>query len=349
MGWLSSWSYRKTVTITGQSGAGTDYQVNLSIGNAAGGDFNLESHCTSFPNDIQVTDNDQTTPLDYWVEDLTVDPISMWVEVADDLGSNVDICVYYGKSGESSASDGRNTFIVWDDFDGGSEQWTEVDDGGYITIDRVTNHRINITTLDCDSENEYVVIDKGSDIGNYVYQFTALRDTVVPNGEVAVGTSDTLASRPWVNWNDGMIAITLQGVTYDRHILQTVSEGSGANAADNTAFSEDTPYYYDLIRDGDDLTLNVWTDSARTNSLLTISTTVAGLTNQRYIYAATNGESSGTWTGWIDDIIIRKYNSPEPAYLSAGSEESAPTGAIMNQFQGANIGADLYNGALIAA
>jgi len=35
----------------------------------------------------------------------------MWVEVADDLGSNVEICVYYNKSGESSVSNGTNCLL----------------------------------------------------------------------------------------------------------------------------------------------------------------------------------------------------------------------------------------------
>jgi len=53
---------------------------------------------------------------------------------------------------------------------------------------------------------------------------------------------------------------------------------------------------------------------------------------------------------YVDSMFVRKYASPEPAFSSAGSEESyTPTGAIMNQFQGANLGADLYNGVLIGA
>ena len=31
MGWLTDWQYRKKIDITGQTGAGTDYQVKLSV------------------------------------------------------------------------------------------------------------------------------------------------------------------------------------------------------------------------------------------------------------------------------------------------------------------------------
>src|SRR3989339_733722 len=37
----SVWHYRNKITIIGQNGAGTNYQVLLKIGNASGGDFNL--------------------------------------------------------------------------------------------------------------------------------------------------------------------------------------------------------------------------------------------------------------------------------------------------------------------
>ena len=110
MAWLAGWSYRKEITITGETGAGTDYQVSLDIGDASGGDFHLEGNCTNFPQDIAVTDNDETTLLDFWIEDIAADPLKMWVEVADDLGTNKTIYIYYGKSGATTNSDGSATF-----------------------------------------------------------------------------------------------------------------------------------------------------------------------------------------------------------------------------------------------
>ena len=113
MGNLAGWPYWKVISITGQSGAGTDYQVKLTIGDSAGGDFHLEGHCTNFPQDIRITDDDGTTLLDHSVEDITADPIIVHVEVKDDLGSNQNIRVYYGKSGETTASNGANTFLQY--------------------------------------------------------------------------------------------------------------------------------------------------------------------------------------------------------------------------------------------
>jgi len=170
-GWLSGYSYRKKVTISGSSGAGTNYQVKLSIGSSSGGDFHLEGHCTDFPNDIRFTDDDGITLLDYWIEDPTQDPITVWVEVKDSLDNNVDIFVYYGKSGESSASDVNSTFIrVIDGAQPVKGSWHFDENLGTTAYDTSGNNNdgaINGATwttgkfgsaLSFDGENDYVEV-----------------------------------------------------------------------------------------------------------------------------------------------------------------------------------------------
>ena len=54
MAWLSGWQYRKSVTISGSTGAGTNYQVPLNIGESSGAtgyNFHLNGHSASFPSD----------------------------------------------------------------------------------------------------------------------------------------------------------------------------------------------------------------------------------------------------------------------------------------------------------
>jgi len=118
MGWLSGYQYRKKVTISGSSGAGENYQVKLSIGSSSGGDFHLEGHCVDFPNDIRFTKDDGLTLLNYWIEDPSQDPITVWIKIDDDLDDNVDIYCYYGSSLANSVSDGKNTFMFFDDGEG---------------------------------------------------------------------------------------------------------------------------------------------------------------------------------------------------------------------------------------
>ncbi|MCD6143602.1 BNR-4 repeat-containing protein, partial [Thermococcus sp.] len=71
------WQYRKKLTINGSSGAGTNYQVLLKVGESSGAsgcDFHVEGHSANFPSDtnqsgdLRFTDNDGITLLSFWVE-----------------------------------------------------------------------------------------------------------------------------------------------------------------------------------------------------------------------------------------------------------------------------------------
>jgi len=176
MGWLSGYQYRKKVTISGSSGAGQYYQVKLSIGSSSGGDFHLEGHCTDFPNDIRFTDDDGETLLDYWIEDPTQDPITVWVEVKDNLDNDVDIYCYYGKSGASSASDSEATFEFYDDFEFGSlVSWDYGDYGFGGNTNPVFVHDIDgdgqkeIILARLEHENKLVVLNHD---GSHRFTFT---------------------------------------------------------------------------------------------------------------------------------------------------------------------------------
>jgi len=139
----SSWQYRKKVTISGVSGAGTNYQMLLKIGESGGStstkQFDLGGHSSIFPTeqnqggDLQFTSSDGTTPLNFWVEDATGTAPNriayVWVKVGDDLGTNKDIYVYYGNGGASNASNGFNTFNFFDNFESGvidPQKWTTI-------------------------------------------------------------------------------------------------------------------------------------------------------------------------------------------------------------------------------
>ena len=124
MAWLSDWDYRKKITIQGQSGAGTNYQVLLKVGESSGAsgyDFHVEGHSFNFPNDtnqsgdLRFTKNDGTTTLNFWVEKVEgTSPNRVaycWVKITDNLDNNVDIYCYYGNSNAGNVSSVTNTFI----------------------------------------------------------------------------------------------------------------------------------------------------------------------------------------------------------------------------------------------
>lgn len=307
MGWLAGWSYRKTVTITGQAGAGTDYQVNLSIGDASGGDdFHLENHCTSFPNDIQVTDNDQTTPLDYWVEDLTVDPIKMWVEVADDLSSNVDICVYYAKSGAASASDGDNTFLFFDDF---SDASIDTSKWEYDTGD--TSITGGILTLTGSTK-------KIHGKPNRAYPFIGeTRAKVSANSHIGarIGTGDleTAGATKYVQQN-GESFYTRSATSGD---IQGRKDDAWVSPVPETTIEADLSVYETLKFVMTTTNIKIYYD----NTLeLEITTNIPTADQNFWFKSVTSDDVLVDWT------FIRKQNTPEPAFSSAGGEETLPVG-----------------------
>lgn len=277
MAWLAGWSHRKTTTITGQTGAGTDYQVNLSIGDASGGDFHLENNCTSFPNDIIVTDNDQTSLLDHWVEDLTVDPISMWVEVADDLGSNADVCVYYTKSGESSASNGTNTFVAYHGTASSNFHDSNIIPGGSIIFEAKARQT---------SDSEYI--------------------------GWGCGESDNLQESP----GDSISITTYHSGATIREYIRCRNDGSQDYDFKVAHFTQNTWHRIKAVLNAgilaqgyvDGVEIDYWggVESNLPNEALGLAMDIdAGTGEQEWSFA-------------------RKYNDPEPAYSSAGSEENAP-------------------------
>lgn len=308
MAWLSTWSHRKTVTITGETGAGEDYQVPLSIGDSSGGDFHLEGHCTSFPNDITVTDNDRTTLLDHWVEDLTVDPISMWVEVADDLGINVDVCVYYDKLGESSASNGDNTFNLFDHFD--NEDWTDKwqDAGGAGSPSRVESG----TTLQLTSADFCAVkLLNSLPADNYRIKTKSKLNSVSNyNVGFAMIKSDT-NSITWLKGSGGYFIYIRDGLRR----LYRMDIGTSAVLASNT-LSTDTAWH---MRE-------VWTTGTTAYALYDAAQQSAlDSTYTSFIDVLLAQGSDGAQTVEFDWIFARRFHDPEPAFDSAGAEENAPT------------------------
>ncbi|MGQ9663058.1 MAG: DUF2341 domain-containing protein [Kiritimatiellia bacterium] len=101
---------------------------------ASGVDFHVEGHCANFPEDIRFTDDDGDTDLPYWLEGTSGTApgrtATFWVKVADDLSSSQQIYVYYGNSTASSASSGDATFIFFDDFEDGTIDSSKWNKGG---------------------------------------------------------------------------------------------------------------------------------------------------------------------------------------------------------------------------
>ncbi|NOQ38534.1 DUF2341 domain-containing protein, partial [archaeon] len=322
--WSIPWDYSRKITVnnTQNSENLTDYQtlVNLTSAN-----FNF-ANANSDGNDTRFTWLNGTTEqnISFWIEswNSTEEEALVWVKVPYVApNTNGYVYMYYGNAGAGSASDGRTTFIVWDDFDGGTEQWTETDDNALITIDRITNKRIDFALAG--QTNERVYIDKGSDIGNFVMDFTMKITSDGNSNVVGAGVSDTLN---WFSgWNDG-----IHGGVYTQRAgnqnfwpLTVYSDGTVYRNGGLDANYEGTTYYYTLIRNGSTKKGYIYTDNERT-TIKASGTLTYSLQDLRYIYAISNHYNdpgyTTTMTGWVDDLRIRSYTATEPNTI-IGTEE----------------------------
>ena len=324
MGNLAGWPYWKVISITGQSGAGIDYPVELTIGDSAGGDFHLEGHCTNFPQDIRITDDDGTTLLDHFVEDLTADPIIVRVKVNDDLGSNRDIRVYYGKSGEITASDIDTTFLFGDDFSGDLAKWDTWSFGEAGTIDivggslrllpAISNDRgVAASTTATPLTNDFAIEYSRKNLtsgtarnyigctfgtGNIVNHPAPAYYIGGPYNGYSVWVHSYNNIGPYHEWATGSPSETM---TLDANAPEDDNFHNNIIIYKNNGVIE---YYIDGTLTAHSSDTTFLSDNKK-----------IGLCNGRY-------DSSWNSIGYIDFIIGRKYKSPEPAFSSAGSEET---------------------------
>lgn len=305
---LPGWSYYKIITITGQSGAGIDYQVLLEIGDSAGGDFHLENHCTNFPQDIRITDNDGTTLLDYWVEDITADPIVVHVKVDNDLGSNQSIRVYYGKSGETTASNGDNTFIFFDGFEDGDT--SDAGDFFVTPVNYASTSQAHNGTYSLEQQNDLLLwtISMGHLVlnENMVSVWMYIPSVVWRVGTIAISHSANLTTDwgAYFKFDGGKIYAYYSSAWHDTTLTYTTGWNKVSVLQGATTH---------------DITVNGITKTSITNRYTISDINMIGVG-----YPDIGG-------GYYDDFHVHKYNSPEPTFSSAGAEQTpgggaAPTG-----------------------
>ena len=122
------WPYKKPVTIINTGTALTDYQTGITVSYVSG-------EMNSDFSDLRFKDGSGNT-LSYWIESYTASSTAkVWVKVPSiAAGGTTTLYMYYGNTQASSASNGPNTFIFFDDFSGDLSKWTKEKDGANISI-----------------------------------------------------------------------------------------------------------------------------------------------------------------------------------------------------------------------
>jgi len=307
--WLSGWQYRKKITIAGSSGAGTNYQVLLKVGESSGAsgyNFHLEGLSANFPSgenqggDLRFTSSNDSTLLDFWVEKVVGTSPNrtayIWVEVAADLETNQNIYCYFGNSSATNVSNGDDTFNFFDNFDGSSintSKWTD-------STNR-TSLSNSIMTLNGGSGNSYLQQNSS----NYAYfsKPKAIVSKIYLTGSWWAGVG-------MYSVNRGNNAVQLY---QDSNVSNIGVQINGSWTVYSSNWSRGDWYRHEII----------WMNSQTkfyqegtevSNSPISLSPSVSlgaaffvGINVSYYIKA--------------DWVFIRNYVSPEPAFSSVGALE----------------------------
>lgn len=323
MTWFGEYNYRKKVNITGQYGAGINYQVKFTIGKESGGDFHLENHNVSYPNDIRFTNKDGETELSYWIEDNTTNPITVWINVDDNLDDPTSIYCYYGNISDcSSNSSGINTFIVYDDFNEtaiGTLSGSAILSGGALRVQyqydwtyywgaiSYNGSNINIPALEgFRMKYRYIRTTGSSKLEGNVYPFAW--DDSVPTAY-----NNALNGYHWRSYEfrDGGYQNAQAGLYFDGSQIKEANFLSGCETWKTGEFSYDAITNRFQGWEGGTRRLN-FTDINRTNLGYLIG------------FGARRGGGTYPCTTYLDDMIITKYVYPEPSFYSAEAEKSIP-------------------------
>ncbi len=119
--WLTGWEFRKSHTINPATGAGTNYQIKITVNYGTGTDnaatVYLNGHSRGDFADIRFTTSDATTQLSYWIENVVDSTYAVfWVKITDNLSTSpATIYMYYGNPTATTTSSGPATFIMFQD------------------------------------------------------------------------------------------------------------------------------------------------------------------------------------------------------------------------------------------
>jgi hypothetical protein len=315
--WLEGWNYRKQINLNAAGSAGTNYQVKFDVNYGSGSDSGIsvycDSKCVTDFSDIRFTDNDGNTALDYYIREYTDSgDAEVWVEVADDLGSNQIIFMYYGNTtAVSTTSNGTSTFIFFDDFeDNDLDEW---DNYGCS---------ISSSTVHTGTYSAYIPND-GSYIIGYIGNIThgLMLHVELKTNNAYRGTQVRVAS---YDYNDPSIVARLYETSTSRVYYYSSGYTAWTNSTD--IYNSATWYKYEIGFD------QGYAGGAGTPKMRLFM-------EDSYIGEEDHVETDGTqyetenidqirlvgqnnYYGYMDDVWVRRWDKHEPGVSAYGPEES---------------------------
>lgn len=293
------WHYRKSISINGSSGAGTNYSVRISV--------TYDSDMQTDFDDVLFTDDDGLTPLDFWLETYTASTsAAFWVNVRDDLGTDQDIYMYYGNPAAGTTSSGDDTFFDFNDVEEGTTaDWSGTGGTGYA-------HSASTTQKHTGTYSSRITVNPAGSGGYFYETVTAYQGYGYAFGGFVYDDGDNQA-----NNEAGMRLINVGSQLYV--ISRDYSQSTGYyvyydGSFHVTAVARSTAWHRFEIGVVD-ATHNYATIDG--TAIATLSAYDMNLVNQlrltcyrkpTYVYG--------------DDFYVRKYVNPEPIVDAFGEEET---------------------------
>lgn len=280
-------------------GAQTNYQMKLTIvkgtGSNSAGTIYLNNHAANWPYDIQFKNVDGDV-LDYWREEYDATDMTVWVECDSIAASgNTTFYLYYGDSGASDASDGDDTFIIFDHFDG-------------TTID--TDKWSGTSAAQAVSDSYVTCSPPETQTWNKIYSTTnapASRATRAYGKLTYKTASIGCEPNPCCNSRE---------IVYNTGLLST--NNSGTTTQTNGLYSYDTFYTWE-IRKIAGASVKLYLNNSYVGQ---ITTNVGSLETPECL--AAGRDMAGPGYTILDWILVRKLTLNEPVWASPG-EEAAVT------------------------
>jgi len=283
----SVWPYKKIVTISPSSVDLTDYQVKINIA--------YEPDMQPDFADLRFVDQGENI-LDYWLENYTeYENAVVWVKIPSIPTTGTTIDMYYGNPEAESLSNGDNTFVFFDDFNG--VDGNDIDTAKWGWTNQPNNRATYSNSYARSGETCMKVVSSLDTGGQPYHRF----DSPMSNAELTAWVYDSgsytirealvgeyyarcVGIKSSVDYYYKYRIVDSPSTYYNTTILRTVGWHKMQMRCDGI----DTSFYIDDIP----------------------VATIPGLDSFGQIFVG-NSHVSPT-TDYFDDVTVRRYSSPEP-------------------------------------
>jgi hypothetical protein len=307
------WVYRVPITIANNlTSSLTNYQIGLYL------DLSAQVSAGKIRSDLgDLRFNDSSeNALSYWIENAAASAARIWVKVPSIPASpsTTTIYMYYGNPSATSQSNGGNTFVMFQDFEGTSLPSGWVDDNGISGTVSVAN---SLLTIDAGTSSTlHRGVWDGQQGVNLAFEvkwrIEAWYDTTYGQSAIAFSQSYPF---PSTGSQDSQFIFATQDSKQVRHQSKVGTTWGTEDIIWTSLPTLNTWYRVKIEKTSTAISWYIYEypDILR-GSLINNTDPPQGFTNLYVGLTARGAKASFDW------IFVRNYASPEPTY-SVGSEQ----------------------------